>query len=105
MLDIRFIRENAELVEKKAGQKGYKVNIKHLLQLDEDHRRLMAEIEAVRAERNELAARTKDQKPSEEDQVKGQGLKKKLKKLELELEPVQVEFLELLKAVPNMPGR
>ena len=33
MLDIRSIRENAELVKKKAGQKGYKVNIKHLSEM------------------------------------------------------------------------
>ncbi|OVE79277.1 serine--tRNA ligase [bacterium G20] len=102
MLDIRFIRENAELVEKKAEQKGYKINIKHLLQLDEDRRRLLAEIEATRAQRNELAEQLKDKKPTEEDLVKGQGFKKKLKELELELDPVETEFNMLLASVPNV---
>ena len=101
MLDIKFIRENAELVEKKATQKGYKVDIKHLLQLDDDRRKLVGEIEAVRAQRNELAGQ-KDQKPSEADLAKGQGLKQKLKKLELELDPVETEFNELLASVPNV---
>ncbi len=103
MLDIRFIRENAEMVEKKAGQKGYKVDVKHLLRLDDDRRKLLAEIEKVRAQRNELAGQ-KDQKPSESDLVKGQDLKKKLKELELELDPVETEFQTLLKSVPNMPA-
>ena len=103
MLDIRFIRENAELVEKKAEQKGYKVDVKHLLRLDNDRRKLLGEIEAVRAQRNELAGQ-KDQKPSEADLIKGQGLKKKLKELELELVPVEKEFIALLKTVPNMPA-
>ncbi|MDO8592133.1 MAG: serine--tRNA ligase [bacterium] len=103
MLDIRFIRENAELVEKKSGQKGYKVDVKHLLKLDDDRRKLLGEIEAVRAQRNELSGR-KDQKPSEADQAKGQGLKKKLKELELELGPLDKEFKSLLKTVPNMPA-
>ena len=101
MLDIRFIRENAELVKKKAEQKGYKVDVKQLLRLDDDRRKLLGEIEAVRAQRNELAGQ-KDQKPSEGDLVKGQGLKKKLKELELELEPVETEFNELLALVPNV---
>lgn len=101
MLDIRFIRENAELVAKKATQKGYKVDIKRLLELDDDRRKLLVEIEAVRAQRNELAGQ-KDQKPSQDDLVKGQGLKKKLKELELELEPVETEFDEFLASVPNV---
>lgn len=102
MLDIRFIRENSELVAKKAGQKGYKVDVKHLLKLDDDRRKLLGEIETVRAQRNELAGK-KDQKPSEGDLAKGQALKKKLKELELKVGPVNVEFETLLKTVPNMP--
>ena len=86
MLDIHFVRENAKLVEKKAQQKGYKINIKHLLQLDDDRRKLLNEIEAVRAERNQLAQQLQDKKPSEAALVKGQGLRARLKKLELELD-------------------
>ncbi|MEK7501277.1 MAG: serine--tRNA ligase [Patescibacteria group bacterium] len=103
MLDIRFIRENAELVAKKAEQKGYKVDVKHLLQLDDGRRKLLGEIEIVRTQRNELAGQ-KDQKPSAADQLKGQGLKKKLKELELKLGPAETEFQSLLKSVPNMPA-
>ncbi len=102
MLDIRYVRENAQAVEEKTEQKGYKVDIAHLLKLDEDRRKLLAEVEKVRALRNELASKQKDQKPSEEDQAKGQGYKKKLKDLELELEPVEMEFNELLASVPNV---
>ena len=102
MLDIRFIRENAQLIEEKAKQKGYKINIKHLLKLDEDRRKLLGDIEAVRAERNELATKQKSQKPSENDLVKGQGIKKRLKGLELELDPLEIEFNDLLALIPNI---
>lgn len=104
MLDIRFIRENAQLVEEKAEQKGFKVDIKHLLQLDDDRRKLLTEIETVRAERNKLAEQLRDKKPAQKEVIQGQGLKKKLKKLELELEPVEKDYETLLKAVPNMPA-
>jgi len=103
MLDIRFIRENADLVEKKAEQKGYKVDVKKLLELDDKRREAVQKIEELRAQRNELSAQ-KDQKPSEAVQTKGQGLKKKLKELELELDPVETEFKDLLKKVPNVPA-
>ncbi len=102
MLDIRFIRENAELVEKKAEQKGYKVDIKHFLKLEEDRRKLQAEIETIRAQRNELAGKIKKGKPSEEDVVKGKALKKKLDGLQKELNPVEVDFKGLLESVPNV---
>lgn len=101
MLDIRFIREHAEEVEKKAEQKGYKVDIKHLLQLDEDRRRLLAEIESVRAKRNELD-RVHGQAPNREKLVEGKALKKKLKELEMELEPVDTKFRQLLGEIPNV---
>lgn len=101
MLDIRFIRENAELVAEKSKQKGYELDVKRLIELDDDRRKLLSEIEKVRAERNELAGQ-KDQKPSETDQAKGQSLKKKLKELELKLEPVEIEFNECLASTPNV---
>lgn len=104
MLDIRFIRENAETVEKKATQKGYRVDIKHLLQLDNNRRKLLGEIEAVRADRNELSDKAKGQKPSDEQIEQGKKLKDQLTRLEAELEPVEKEFKLLLKTVPNMPA-
>jgi len=104
MLDIRFIRENAELVEKKAGQKGYKVDIKKLLQLDDDRRKLLGEIEAVRAQRNEVSDSAKGQKPEAEQIERGKQLKDQLSQLEKKLEPVETEFQSLLKSVPNMPA-
>lgn len=104
MLDIRFIRENAELVEKKAGQKGYKVDIKHLLELDDDRRKLLGEIEAVRTQRNELAETGKSGKLEPKQIERGKQLKDQLGQLEKKLEPVKTEFQNLLKSVPNMPA-
>lgn len=102
MLDIRFIRENAETVEKQAKQKGYKINVKRLLELDEDRRKLLSEVEDLRAQRNELAAGQKSHKPSEQDLIKGQGIREKLKVLELKLDPLEIEFNNLLATVPNV---
>ncbi len=102
-MDIKFIRENPELVAEKSKQKGFETNIPHLLQLDTDRRELLKEIEELRAKRNELAAKLKSGQPSEKDILEGKALKNRLSELEKELDPVEVEFTSLLKAVPNMP--
>ena len=59
MLDIQFIRDNAETVETKAKQKGYDVNIQELLQADQDRRAALAEVEELRRKRNEHSDRIK----------------------------------------------
>lgn len=104
MLDIRFIRENAELVEEKAQQKGYKIDINKLLELDDKRRDLIKEIEELRAKRNEISDNTKGQKPEAELIERGKELKDRLAKLETQLEPIEREFKSLLKTVPNIPA-
>jgi seryl-tRNA synthetase len=103
MLDIQFIRDNPKLVEDKARQKGYKVDIKHLLELDQKRRDLLKEIEQIRAERNKLAESLKKGQPSAQDIEKGRALKEKLDELEKLLDPLQIEYQNHLKEVPNMP--
>jgi len=104
MLDIRFIRDNPDLVQKKAAQKGYRVNIQKLLALDDSRRKLVAEAEKIRAERNEASSFVKGEQPSETKVQKGKELREKLTQLEAQLKPVDEQFLKLLKSVPNMPA-
>lgn len=103
MLDIQFIRENPDQVKEKSQQKGYDVNIDELLRVDEERRRLLGEVEQVRAERNTLADQLKQGNPSSEQIEQGKSLKAKLAELEQRLEPLEAEYLKHLKAVPNMP--
>ena len=57
MLDIKFIRENPELVKKAVRDKGMTADIDRLLILDAALRRGAAECEDLRARRNALAKR------------------------------------------------
>jgi len=65
MLDIRFIRENAEEVQENAHRKGYDVNIEELLRLDSSRRQLQGRVEELRERRNSIASQMKGGKPSE----------------------------------------
>ncbi|CAN5351081.1 serine--tRNA ligase [soil metagenome] len=103
MLDIQYIRDNAELVTEKSKQKGYDVDVTQLLGFDTERRELQTQVEDLRRERNEIAASMKGQRPSEEQVAKGREVKEKLTQLEPKLEVIEREFITLLKTVPNMP--
>ena len=103
MLDIQLIRDDPEGVKTKALQKGYDIDTAKLLQLDEQRRQQLSDIEKLRAERNELTAATKGAKPSEEQIAKGKELREKVQALEEDLAQTDQEFWPLLKSVPNMP--
>ena len=102
MLDIQFIRENPDLVQEKSKQKKVEVNINELLQLDDRRRQILAKIEALREQRNKLTANLTS-KPSAEDIEHGSKLKAEISELEAQLNPIENDYLSLLKRVPNMP--
>lgn len=104
MLDIQFIRDNPELVAEKSKQKGYQVDIPKLLDKDAKRRELIIKIEALRAKRNELTAKLKQAKPDQAQIDEGKRVKEELSALEDQLRPVEVDYGQLLKAVPNMPA-
>lgn len=102
MLDIQFIRENSELVKEKSRQKGYDVDIDQLLGFDAKRRELLALVEDLRRQRNELADTTKGQRPSDEQVEKGRQLKDQLGDLEHQLGSIDQELAVLLQNVPNV---
>jgi seryl-tRNA synthetase len=102
MLDIRFIRENAEAVQRNARQKGYEVNIDDLLQLDKSKRQLQQQAEELREKRNSISSRMKGERPSDGLIKEGKVIKDRLNNVETELKVADETFLKLLKQVPNM---
>ena len=102
MLDIRFIRDNAEAVQQNAHNKGYKVDITALLELDGVKRDLQQQVDELRERRNANAAHMKDGKPSQDVIDEGKQIKVELAEREGYLANTTVEFTTLLKQVPNM---
>lgn len=104
MLDIKYVRENAEEVQKFSEQKGCKVDVKAALDLDVARRALMKEVEDLRKEKNDIADRSKGGKPTEADIEKGKEIKNKLAELEPKLTDVENNFLSEFKKIPNIPS-
>lgn len=102
MLDIRFIRDNAEAVQINATHKGYSVSIADLLKLDDERRTLQQQVDELREKRNANAAKMKGGKPTPELIDEGKQIKIELAEREGYLTSVDTEFTDLLKKVPNM---
>ena len=103
MLDIRYIRENADRVQESAKNKGYNdVSIARLLDTDEQRRQLQQQVDELRTRRNEIASQMKGGKPAPELVEKGRSLKGKLAELESELHDVDADFQAQMDAVPNV---
>jgi seryl-tRNA synthetase len=102
MLDIRFIRDNAEAVQTNARNKGYQVDINALLKVDAERRELQAQADELRAKRNDNIARTKGVRPTEELITESKLIKEQIITIEAKLKDIDVDYTILLKKVPNM---
>lgn len=102
MLDIRFIRENSELVQQNSKNKGYEVDVARLLDLDNNRRKLQTEVDNLRQIRNEIASKMKGAKPNEELITEGKNIKSQLSDLELKLKIVDQDYFDILKKIPNI---
>ena len=103
MLDIRYIRENADRVQESAKNKGYNdVSIARLLDTDEQRRQLQQQVDELRTRRNEIAGQMKGGKPAPELIEQGRALKEELAKLESNLRDVEADFQAQMDAVPNI---
>jgi seryl-tRNA synthetase len=106
MLDINFIRDNKELVERAIKIKRVDFDIDNLLAVDEKRRELKTEVDKQRAEKNELSSQIGAVDTDEERQrliASSQELKEKLQKLEDKFKEVQKEWQALMLKVPNIP--
>jgi seryl-tRNA synthetase len=69
MLDIKFIRDNLELVKAGAVKKHITVDLDRLLVVDEKRRELMTAVEAARAKQNEASQKIPSASPVEREQL------------------------------------
>jgi seryl-tRNA synthetase len=105
MLDIKFIRENKDIVEAGARKKHIKVDIEALLSLDDKRRALQATIDTKRAEQNAASDEITKVSGAERDALisKMQTLKETLKLEEASLADILKEWRALMVHVPNVP--
>ena len=105
MLDIHFIRENADIIKAGAVKKHIDVDIDRLIAVDDERKLLKQELEAKRAEQNRRSNEIQIMKDKEREQVIEQmkHLKAGMAEGEERLKAVMVEWQKLMLMVPNVP--
>ncbi len=105
MLDIKFIKENKDLVAQAAKKKHVEFDVNLLLEADEKRRALLSKVEERRAEQN--VANNAIVKSTTEERVvileKMKMLKSEMEADEQALKEVMKEWQTLMLAVPNIP--
>tara|TARA_Y100000310_G_C20689935_1_gene821565 strand:+ start:351 stop:1628 length:1278 start_codon:yes stop_codon:yes gene_type:complete len=104
MLDIRIIRENPKKIQEICDLRGVSVDISVLLAVDSRKMKLQKEVEALRAESNEIAGSMKHATPEDREDLKLKGslLKKELKIADELLDALNAQLKDLMKSVPNV---
>ncbi len=102
MIDIKFLRDNPNLVKLKSEQKGYKVDIDKILELDRQRRELIVEVDDLRQQRNDLSKSklAKDLQQATIDSVK--TIKHSLNLKTEQLNHISQQFEDYLRQVPNL---
>lgn len=106
MLDIKFIRENKEIVKDGAKKKHIEVDIDKLLEVDEKRLSLLSQVESLRGEQNKVSVSMGGTLTDVERKQLIEEMrlvKDDLKQKEDELREIMIEWQKLMLEVPNVP--
>ncbi|MHB8764549.1 MAG: serine--tRNA ligase [Deferrisomatales bacterium] len=107
MLPIKFVRDHADRLRAALAARGADVDLGRILALDDDRRRILQELEALRSRRNQISKevgqlkRTGGDAAALVDEMGGVG--ERIKALEAELREVEPVLDDLLARIPNLP--
>lgn len=106
MLDIKFIRENADVVKDAAIKKNVVVDIDQLLKLDDERKLIRQELDAKRSEQTRRSNEIQRADGIEKEKILEamRQLKAGMAEAEARYEIVIAEWTKLLLAVPNIPS-
>lgn len=107
MLDIKFIRENKDIVELGAKKKHVDIDISALLSLDDERLKFLKEIEDLRAEVNKVSndiSRNQDAALKVQLIEEMRIVKEEIKAKEEKLKNIMEEWQKMMLRIPNIPS-
>ena len=99
MLDLKLIRENAEMIKANCQRRGFPLDIDGLLALDKEYRTLEREAEELRARRNKLSKECASD-PAAREEVK--KIKLTLGSKETAMDGINKKMMAVLTRIPNL---
>jgi len=106
MLDLKFIRENIDLVRQNISNKNEKANIDDIIQLDMERRKIIQEVEKLKNIRNVVSkeiADLKKQKLEADDKIaEMKTVSDNIKELDDKLANIEQDIEQVVVRIPNM---
>ncbi|WP_305041768.1 serine--tRNA ligase [Geoalkalibacter sp.] len=106
MLDLKYLRDHLDEVERRLQQRGGELNLSGFRDLDQRRRALLQEAETLKAERNQVSAligRTKDKSQVQGEIARMKEVSERIKGLDAELKSAEEALQALLMQIPNIP--
>lgn len=107
MLDIKFLRQNVDLVKKKIEERGQGIDLSAFVSMDAERRDILQEVESLRNERNAVSRHIGERKKRKEDAqdlIDRMGtVSGRIRELEEGLKETEENLHNLLLTIPNIP--
>jgi seryl-tRNA synthetase len=107
MLDMKFVRENRELVLRMVKDRGYDMDIQPILAFDHDRRQIIQEVESLKHERKVVSDQIAQMKKKAEDASeiisRMRQVSQRIKELDQKLSQVEDQLQQALLLLPNVP--
>ena len=107
MLDIKFVRENLDLVRLKMEQRGQDINLNEFAALEQKRRDILRDVEGLRSERNTVSkdiGRLKKNKEDATELIDRMGaVSARIKELDESLKETEARLHDIIMTIPNIP--
>ncbi|ADY54390.1 seryl-tRNA synthetase [Syntrophobotulus glycolicus DSM 8271] len=107
MLDLKLVRSNPERVKEALNHRNSDINLDDFLKLDEERRKILADVEKMKARRNKVSEEVGKLKKAGENadqlvtEMREEG--ERIKALESDLNTIDRQMTEILYVIPNIP--
>lgn len=109
MLEVKFVRDNIELVRQMLRDRRSELDLQPLLDIDELRRRILVDVEDKKHRRNvasdSIAQLKKEKKDASGLIEEMKGLSQQIKGLDQQLTEVEQQFRDFLLNIPNVPHK
>ena len=107
MLEIKFVRENLDLVRRSLGKRGLDYDLGAFVDSDSKRRAILLEVEGLKHSRNTVSERIAQMKRDKQDAsdliAEMKGVSQKIKALDEQLNQQEQALRSVLMELPNLP--
>ncbi len=107
MLDLKFVRNNPEIVKQALKVRGSAINLDQFLEQEENRRKILVNVESLKNNRNKVSEEVGRRKKSGEDAeqlvLEMRQANQSIKELEQQLTEIEQSMADFLYDIPNIP--